>query len=60
MEPVRARVRELIKKGAAGDQEKTRRTCQNLLKHEVSLWTFVRAEGVEPTNNRAPVFGATP
>ena len=53
MEPVRARVKELVEKGAACDQEKTRRTCQNLLKHEVSLWTFVREEGVEPTNNDA-------
>jgi transposase len=53
MEPVQARVKNLIEKGAACDQEKTRRTCENLLKHEVSLWTFVREEGVEPTNNNA-------
>ena len=53
MEPVRARVKELVEKGAASDQEKTRRTCGNLLKHEVSLWTFVREEEVEPTNNQA-------
>ena len=32
---------------------KTRRTCENLLKHEISLWTFVREAGVEPTNNDA-------
>ena len=53
MQPVCARVKELVEKGAACDQEKTRRTCGNLLKHEVSLWTFVREEGVEPTNNDA-------
>lgn len=53
MEPVRARVQELIEKGTACDQEKTRGTCENLLKHAVSLWTFVREEGVEPTNNDA-------
>src|SRR5262245_36938404 len=34
-------------------QARTRRTCENLLKHEISLWTFVREEGVEPTNNNA-------
>jgi transposase len=53
MEPLQARVKGLIEKGAVGDQEKTRRTCGNLLKHEVSLWTFAREEGVEPTNNNA-------
>ncbi len=32
---------------------KTVRTCRQLLKQEVSLWTFVHHEGVEPTNNAA-------
>jgi transposase len=32
---------------------KTVRTCRNLLKLEVSLWLFVREQGVEPTNNAA-------
>lgn len=27
--------------------------CQELLTHEEALWTFVREEGVEPTNNAA-------
>ena len=27
--------------------------CQELLAHEVALWTFVREDGVEPTNNAA-------
>jgi transposase len=53
MEPVQARVKELIQGGVACDQAKTRRTCENLLKHEVSLWTFVREDEVEPTNNNA-------
>ncbi len=53
MEPAQAEVKGLLQKGATCDQEKTRRTCENLLKHEVSFWTFVRAEGVEPTNNNA-------
>jgi transposase len=53
MEPIQARVRELVERGASCEQTKTRRTCANLLKHEVSLWTFVREEGVEPTNNNA-------
>jgi transposase len=53
IEPIQARVKELLQKGAACGQDKTQRTCDNLLKHEVSLWTFVREEGVEPTNNNA-------
>jgi transposase len=53
MGPVQAEVGELMRRGAACEQSKTRRTCENLLKHEVSLWTFVREEGVEPTNNNA-------
>ena len=33
--------------------EQTAATCTNLLKVEAALWTFVRKEGVEPTNNAA-------
>lgn len=32
---------------------KTGHTCENILKLEVALWTFVFVEGVEPTNNNA-------
>jgi hypothetical protein len=32
---------------------KTVRTCQQLLKVESALWTFVTTEGIEPTNNAA-------
>ena len=53
MEPLKARVGELLRVGAECEQPKTRRTCENLVKHEVSLWTFVRQRGVEPTNNNA-------
>jgi hypothetical protein len=28
-------------------------TCQELLKVEPALWTFVRVPGIEPTNNAA-------
>ena len=33
--------------------EKTARTCANLRAIEPALWTFVRKQGVEPTNNAA-------
>ena len=53
MQPIQTRVGELVREGAALACDKTRRTCANLLKLEVALWTFVRIEGVEPTNNSA-------
>jgi Transposase IS66 family/Family of unknown function (DUF6444) len=53
MEPIQVRVRNLLSEGVQCEQVKTRRTCENLLKMEVSLWTFVREQGVEPTNNDA-------
>ena len=53
MEPIRARVGELVHEGSELTHDKTRRTCENLLKLEQALWTFVDVEGVEPTNNDA-------
>jgi transposase len=32
---------------------KTAATCKELLAREAALWTFVRVEGIEPTNNAA-------
>jgi transposase len=53
MKPLRLQVKELLEAGSRLGQVKTRRACQNILKVEKSLWTFVRVEGVEPTNNAA-------
>jgi transposase len=53
MQPIQTRVGDLLRDGAVLACDKTRRTCENLLKLEVALWTFVRVEGVEPTNNSA-------
>jgi transposase len=53
MQPIQTRVGELLRQGAALTCIKTRHTCENVLKLEVALWTFVRVEGVEPTNNSA-------
>lgn len=53
MQSVRRRVKELLEAGSHSEHKKTRQTCANILKIEKSLWTFVRVEGVEPTNNRA-------
>ena len=32
---------------------KTEGTCRDILKRRQALWTFVRHDGVEPTNNAA-------
>jgi len=53
VEPIRTQVHELLCQGADLSHEKTRHTCENILKLEAALWTFVSVEGVEPTNNRA-------
>jgi transposase len=52
-QPIQTAVGDLLREGAALACDKTRHTCTNLLKLEVALWTFVRIEGVEPTNNSA-------
>ncbi len=53
VEPIRTQVHVLLCEGAALAQMQTRHLCQNLLKLEAALWTFVALEGVEPTNNHA-------
>ena len=45
--------REDLRRGVAGGGSKTAGTCRELLAGEAHLWTFVRVEGVEPTNNDA-------
>lgn len=46
-------LREDLERGAACACPKTAGTCRELLAGERHLWTFVRVEGVEPTNNDA-------
>ena len=46
-------LREDLQRGAAYACPKTAATCRELLAGETHLWTFVRVEGVEPTNNGA-------
>jgi len=51
MEPVQQKVGDLLRQGTACAHGKTAGTCRDILKREEALWTFVRVEGVEPTNN---------
>jgi transposase len=50
---IRFSLREDLRRGVASGCSKTAGTCRELLARETHLWTFVRVEGVEPTNNDA-------
>jgi len=49
--PVRQTLRVWLERGCACKDTKAAAFCENLLAIEPALWTFVRKEGVEPTNN---------
>lgn len=53
MRPIRRRVARLLKAGQTCGAAKTEGVCREVLKVYDALWTFVRVEGVEPTNNTA-------
>ena len=61
MQPIQQQLHELLLEGASYEVApnektplaKTVRTCQQLLKVEPALWTFVTTDGIEPTNNAA-------
>ena len=46
-------LRDELRLGAACGRTRTAATCRELLAGEAHLWTFVRVEGIEPTNNHA-------
>jgi transposase len=46
-------LKEDLQRGAGCACPKTAGTCRELLSGETHLWTFVRVEGIEPTNNHA-------
>jgi transposase len=53
MRPLRRKVARLLKAGQTCGVAKTEGVWREVLKVYDSLWTFVRVEGVEPTNNAA-------
>jgi transposase len=53
MQPLRGRVRALLEEGKVCPDPETAGTCRELLEKFEALWTFVRVEGVAPTNNAA-------
>ncbi len=46
-------LRDLLERGTECGCAKAEALCRSLLEWEPALWTFVRVEGVEPTNNAA-------
>jgi transposase len=55
MSGLRQSFREELERGARCRCPKTAATCLALLARERALWTFVRVEGIDPTNNGAEV-----
>lgn len=53
MRPVRIEIERLLDEGTRCGHSKVEGTCRAMLKLAPALWTFVRVEGVEPTNNTA-------
>ena len=53
MKPLEAEVGRLLAAAAARAEPKTAGMAAEILKLEESMWTFVHAEGLEPTNNFA-------
>lgn len=51
MRPLQDRVAGVLQEGMQSSCDKTRRTCERLSNNTAALWTFVRHEGIEPTNN---------
>jgi hypothetical protein len=51
MGPVRRKVERLLLRGMPNGNRDVRGTCRELYEHRAWLWTFLRHEGVEPTNN---------
>ena len=51
MGPVRMRIEQLLKRGAASGQRLFAGMCRELAANQQRLWAFLKHDGVEPTNN---------
>jgi len=51
MGPIRRKMEALLLRGTQSNSASVRGTCRELYEHRAWLWTFLRHEGVEPTNN---------
>lgn len=53
MRPLRRQVEDVLERAVAANIPRLSGSCANILAHRDALWTFIDAEGVEPTNNEA-------
>lgn len=53
MRPIRSEILDLLRQGSHCDVPKVAGCCREILKLQAALFTFVRVEGIEPTNNTA-------
>lgn len=53
LQPVQDQFENVMLEGTRVGHQSTATFCQNLLDLGPALWTFIRVEGVEPTNNHA-------
>jgi len=51
MAPVRRKMEALLLRGTQSSNADVRGTCRELYEHRQWLWTFLRHQGIEPTNN---------
>ncbi len=51
--PIRQRIRSLLDEGVALDLKGVSGMCRKMIEVHPAFYTFVRVEGVQPTNNRA-------
>lgn len=49
--PIRARMGRLLQRGTQCGQRRSETAFKHMLRHFPAFWTFLRVEGVEPTNN---------
>jgi transposase len=53
IKPIKKRIYRALYNGGQAADQKAAGMCKEILRHWLAMWTFVRVEGVEPTNNAA-------
>jgi transposase len=53
LKPIKKRIYRALHNGSQTADQKAAGMCKEILRHWLAMWTFVRVEGVEPTNNAA-------
>lgn len=53
LKPIKKRLYLALQSGSKVTDKKAAGMCKDILRHWIAMWTFVRVEGVDPTNNAA-------